>query len=136
MKMKPTNLISPLLYRQAIIAVVALVGCVAATYFINPARVIFYAQSLGFGIIIGIITTIITARFVLKSARAATEHPGMAMLPVYSGMIWKLAMMAGGAYVAFARLNLAPIFVILGYLVMQSGYIWFAFSLKDSENND
>lgn len=75
---------------------------------------------------LGILATLITARSVIRSSRAVAENPHFGMLPVYSGLLAKLLIVAGGTAFGLAYLGLGPLYVVLGYLAMQAGYIWVA----------
>jgi len=88
------------------------------------------AFALMFGAGLGIFTTAITARVVLRSGRAAADsadNPEAAgargMLPVYAGVVWKLLIVAGGAFVGMVYFDLRPLFLLLGFIIIQAGYI-------------
>lgn len=125
------QLIRPLLRRQLIIAAALLAVVFFAALIFHRgdmfAVAIPRARELAFGMLIGLAATLVTARGVSKSAALAATRPHLAKLPVYAAGLWKLGIMIGGAYLAFARFDLSPIFVILGYIAMQTGFIWHAF---------
>lgn len=97
----------------------------AALAALGPAR----AKAAAFGALLGILATVVTARSVVKSSRAAVENPQtpyLGMLPVYSGLLLKLLIVAGGAFAGLVYWELGPFYVVLGYLTMQAGYLWAA----------
>ena len=87
------------------------------------------AKAAAFGALLGILATVVTARSVVKSSRAVVENPQtpyLGMLPVYSGLLLKLLIVAGGAFVGLAYWKFGPLYVVLGYITMQAGYLWAA----------
>ena len=69
------------------------------------------AKAAAFGALLGMLATVVTARSVLKSGEAAARHPaGLAILPVYSGLLVKLLLVAGGAFAGLVWLQLGPLF--------------------------
>lgn len=84
-----------------------------------------------FGAGLGVFTTAITARVVIKSARSAAEAAGVdSLVPVYVGLAWKLLAVAGGAFVGMVYFDLRPLFLILGYIIVQAGYVSGAISVR------
>lgn len=88
------------------------------------------ATATAFGALLGILATLVTARSVLKSSRAVIDNPHLGphlgMLPVYSGLLFKLFIVAGGAFAGLVLMALSPIYLVLGYITMQAGYFWAA----------
>ena len=85
------------------------------------------AKAAAFGALLGMLATIVTARSVLKSGEAAARYPpGLAMLPVYTGLLMKILLVAGGAFAGLVWLQLGPLFLLLGYITMKAGYLWAA----------
>ncbi len=82
------------------------------------------AKAAAFGALLGILTTVVTARSVLHSSRAAAQHPHFGLLPVYAGLLLKLLIVAGGAFAGLVLLRLGPLYVVLGYITMHAGYLW------------
>ena len=85
-------------------------------------------QALWFGAGLGVCATLITAKSVLHSARIA-QHADLAnagLLPLFAGLGVKLIVVAGGAFIALARLDLAPLWLMFGFLIAQGGYFWAA----------
>ena len=119
------------LLAQAICAAVLLIGVAGASLMLgaddNPLpRIVAAAYGAG----LGITATIVTARSVVKSAQAAAAQPHFGLLPVFSGLLVKLALVAGGAYVGLAVFNLGALFMVAGYLAMQIGYVWVGLKSK------
>ena len=85
------------------------------------------AKSAAFGALLGILGTVITARSVLKSSRAAQQSPDLGpylgMLPLYFGLLFKLLLVAGGVFAGLAYFELGPFYIVLGYIIMQAGYL-------------
>ena len=82
------------------------------------------AKAAAFGALLGIATTVVTARSVLHSSHAAAQHPHFGLLPIYAGLLLKLLLVAGGTFAGLVHLNLEPLYVVLGYITMQAGYFW------------
>ena len=119
---------------QAVLAL-ALVALVALATLLwsGPAALktlgLARAQAVAFGSLLGILATVATARSVIKSGKAvANPHidPHFGMLPLYSGLLFKLLIVAGGAFLGLVYLRLGPLYVVLGYITMQAGYVWAA----------
>ena len=80
-------------------------------------------KALGFGSLLGIVNTILSARSVRRSSRAALTTPSLAMVPVYVGLLNKLVVIGGGIAFGLIALGLAPLFVVVGYAVSQAAFI-------------
>lgn len=85
-------------------------------------------KAVAFGAAIGMLTTIATARSVLKSTDTTkhTTDAGTGIIPLYTGLAIKLTLVAGGTLFGMTHLNLSPLLMLLGYLTMQLGYAWAA----------
>ena len=84
-------------------------------------------KAAAFGALLGMLATVVTARSVLKSGEAAARYPpGLAMLSVYTGLLMKILLVAGGAFAGLVWLQLGPLFLLLGYITMKAGYLWAA----------
>jgi hypothetical protein len=84
------------------------------------------AKGAGFGSLLGILATLVAARSVKKSSQAVVTNPYMGMFPLYAGLVFKLLIVAGGTWFGLVYLELGPIYVVLGYITMQAGYMWVA----------
>lgn len=115
---------------QAVCALALVVLVMLATALAAPAAALTSglarAGAAAFGSALGILATVVTARSVIKSGRAVADNPHLGLLPVYSGLLWKLLIVAGGAYFGLVYLQLGPLYVVLGYITMQAGYVWAA----------
>ncbi|WP_424947231.1 hypothetical protein [Candidatus Spongiihabitans sp.] len=126
---------------QALLAILLVAVVLATTVWSDPTTAtlsLARVKAVAFGSLLGILATVITARSVIKSSQAATEHSPkqghgesnasahLGMLPLYSGLLFKLLLVAGGAFVGLAYLQLGPLYIALGYITMQAGYIWAA----------
>lgn len=100
-------------------------------------------KAVAFGSLLGILATVITARSVIHSSRVATGYihgesthveanPGshLGMLPLYSGLLFKLLIVAVGTFAGLVYLKLGPLYIALGYITMQAGYLWLAVDHK------
>ena len=109
-----------------LIALVALATVVwsgtAALGTLGAARI----KAAAFGSLLGILATVATARSVVKSSRAVMKNPHFGMLPLYSGLLLKLLIVAGGVFWGLVHWQLGPLYVVLGYTIMQAGYLWAA----------
>ncbi len=88
------------------------------------------AKSAAFGSLLGILATLVAARSVKKSsgavAKSTESGPLMGMFPIYAGLLFKLLIVAGGTFFGLVHLGLGPLYVVLGYIAMQAGYMWVA----------
>ena len=103
-----------------VVLATALAAAPAAALTLGLAR----AVAAAFGSARGILATMVTARSVIKSGRAVAANPHLGLLPVYSGLLWKLLIVAGGAYLGLAHFGMKPLYLMLGYITMQAGYVW------------
>jgi len=120
---------------QALNALVMASGVVLLTVLFNwPVGLhlgLSRAYAFVFGAGLGIFTTAITARIVIKSARAAAEAAGVSSLtPVYVGLAWKLLLVAAGAIIGLLYFDLRPLFMMLGFITVQAGYVSGAISVR------
>ena len=90
-------------------------------------------QSLLCGAGIGMLATILTARSINKSAKIVKIGSGnshrnsgasLGMLPLYSGLLIKLIVVAGGAFIVLGMWRLGALWFVVGYLSVQIGYFW------------
>jgi len=103
-----------------VVLVTAIVSGPGAVATVGLAR----AAAAAFGAALGILATLATARSVIKSSRTVAASPHGGLLPVYSGLLWKLLIVAGGAYLGLAHFGMKPLYLMLGYITMQAGYVW------------
>lgn len=76
------------------------------------------AGSFAAGAALAMLTTAITARSVLQSERAAASAPQLGLAPVFAGLLAKLAVVAAGAFVGLAVLELAAGWFLAGFGVV------------------
>ena len=119
--------VRPVLIAQfALTFVLITVTLAVTTTFGEFATGISRAKACAFGAALGMLATLVTARSVLQSG-AAAENPAranLAIVPVFSGLLVKLLVVAGGAFAGLIWLQLPPFFLLLGYITMQAGYFW------------
>ncbi len=84
------------------------------------------AKGVAFGSLLGILATLVAARSVKRSSQAVVANPYLGMAPLFSGLVFKLLIVAGGIYIGLVYLELGPLYVVLGYITMQAGYMWVA----------
>ena len=112
---------------QAALALSLIALIVLATALLSGAQAlptlgVARAQAAAFGSLLGMAATVATARSVVLSARAARENPHLGLASVYFGLLLKLLIVAGGAFLGLVYWQLGPLYVALGYLIMQAGY--------------
>lgn len=76
-------------------------------------------QSSIYGSMLAITGTILSARSINRSSKVASDLAHSAMVPIYSGLLNKLVIVGGGIALGLIVLKLEPIFVVIGYLVVQ-----------------
>lgn len=102
----------------------------AATAISNPAEATALGwvrvKSLVFGALLGGLAVILTARSVVKSSHVAAEnaHFDFGMLPLYSGLVFKLVTIAVGVFLGLVYFHLALHYIVLGYSIMLAAYVW------------
>ena len=76
-----------------------------------------------YGSVLAIAGTILSARSIRRSARYSggegNELGFSALVPIYSGLLNKLFIVGGGIAFGLIWLDLKPVFVVLGYIVVQ-----------------
>ena len=91
--------------------------------FHNQAQIVDYLKAISFGSVLGIGNTILSARSVKRSSRAVLATPSLAMLPVYAGLLNKLVLIGGGIAFGLIVFDLNPLFVFVGYFVVQIAFV-------------
>ncbi len=81
-------------------------------------------KATGYGGLLGMLNTVLSARSVRKSSRAVIESPNRALLPVFAGLVNKLVIIGGGMAVGMIVAALMPLFVVIGYVVVQIAFVW------------
>ena len=76
-----------------------------------------------YGSVLAIAGTILSARSIRRSARYSAvdgnELSFSALVPIYSGLLNKLVIVGGGIAFGLVWLGLEPVYVVLGYIVVQ-----------------
>lgn len=121
---------------QAMLAVLLIVVVVLASTLWSDstavgALTLARIKAILFGSVLGSLATVITARSVLKCSRAIARRNAtgaepsayLEMLPLYSGMMLKILLIVGSIFGGLKYLQLAPLYVVLGYTTMQVGFI-------------
>jgi hypothetical protein len=76
-----------------------------------------------YGSVLAIAGTILSARSIRRSARYSAgdgkEMSFSALVPIYSGLLNKLVIVSGGIAFGLIWLGLEPVYVVLGYIVVQ-----------------
>lgn len=79
-----------------------------------------------FGVLLGMLGTLISRRSADRSGQAAMKAPQYALVPVYMGLLNKLLVVGGGLALGMVTLGFGPIYIVSGYLVSQLALIWVA----------
>ncbi|NKB76093.1 MAG: hypothetical protein GKR96_03365 [Gammaproteobacteria bacterium] len=113
-----------ILILQVTFAVITLAIIFGYFYSAEEGESVFdYLKAVGFGSLLGIGNTILSARSVQRSSRAVLVTPTLAMLPVYAGLLNKLVLIGGGVAFGLIALGLKPLFVVMGYFIVQAAFI-------------
>lgn len=83
-------------------------------------------KAVAFGGVLGILSTAITARNVLQSSRAVAAGSHLGSAPLYSGLLGKILLVAGGTLLGLIYFDLGPLSIVLGYSTMPVAYLWAA----------
>lgn len=79
--------------------------------------------SIAFGAGLAMFNTILARRSILRSSELAYRQPDASMLPVFSGLIQRLIVFAGGFSAGVMILSLQPLPIIIGFALAQFGYL-------------
>lgn len=121
--------------RRVLLAQVILGVVLVAVVWVVDSLGLGRAGAVAFGAVLGMLATMVTARSVIQSSRAAeTSH--FALLPLYSGLLFKLVLVAGGVFVGLVYLGLMPLYVLLGYITLQAGYFWAGTESPTTDSSD
>jgi len=92
--------------------------------FVDVKELFDMLKASGYGSLLGMGNTLLSARSVRRSGRAVIESPRLAMMPVYIGLLNKLILVGGGIALGLVVLGLKPPFVVAGYVVVQIAFFW------------
>jgi len=81
------------------------------------------AAAIALGAGLAIVNTILSWRSIQRSSVLAYKRPDASMLPVFSGLIQRLIVFAGGFSAGVLILNLSPLPILIGFALTQTGYL-------------
>ncbi len=81
------------------------------------------AIAAAYGAALGMVGTLISARSARRSSDNALERPEVALVPVYSGAVQKLLLVAAGVALGIVSLALYPLYLVIGLALVQLGYV-------------
>ncbi len=81
-----------------------------------------YAVALGCAL--GVVNTLLTGRSVQRASQALQQSKGLGMLPLYAGLVNKFLLVAGGIAVGGLILHWSLPFIVTGFVVMQTGFLF------------
>ncbi len=81
------------------------------------------AIAAAYGAALGMVGTLISARSAKRSSDHALERPEVALVPVYSGAVQKLLLVAAGVALGIVSLALDPLYLVIGLALVQLGYV-------------
>ncbi len=90
----------------------------------------FYAVALG--CVLGMVNTLLTGRSVQRASRALQRSKGLGMLPLYAGLVNKFLLVAGGIAVGGLVLHWPLPLIVLGFVVMQVGFLFCGTTIDES----
>lgn len=93
----------------------------------------FFAHALWsflYGAVLAIVATVISAVSAKYAGDAAYNHSSQAMLVVYLGAFKKLVLVAAGIAFALIKLQLNPIWILVGFIVMHLAQVIVAVTNK------
>ena len=82
------------------------------------------AGSSLYGSGLAIAGTILSARSVRRASEATRTSGNLAMIPIFSGLANKLVIVGGGIALGLIFLQLAPVEMLTGYIVVQFASVW------------
>ncbi|HED14541.1 MAG TPA: hypothetical protein ENI62_12950 [Gammaproteobacteria bacterium] len=92
-----------------------------------------YAVALG--CVLGIVNTLLTGRSVLRASQTLQHGKGLGMLPLYTGLVNKFLLVAGGIAVGGLVLQWSLPFIILGFVVMQVGFLFCSTTINELKDS-
>jgi hypothetical protein len=68
--------------------------------------------------------TILSARSVRRASEVARTSANLGMIPIFSGLLNKLVIVGGGIALGLIALQLAPIEMLISYIIVQFASAW------------
>lgn len=88
---------------------------------------IFFDLDHGAAVVLGaslaIVNTLLSRRSIQRASELAYQKPDMSMLPIFSGLIQRLMVFAAGFAAGVVWLSLAPLPILIGFILAQFGYL-------------
>jgi hypothetical protein len=82
-----------------------------------------HGAALAFGASLAIFNTILSRRSILRASDLAYTQPEVGMLPIFSGLIQRLLVFAGGFVSGILLWGLLPLPLMIGFALAQAGYL-------------
>ena len=108
-------------FKQVVIAQVGVL--IASAGFSGLFYGLDAGASIAFGAALAMFNTILARRSILRSSELAYRQPDASMLPVFSGLIQRLIVFAGGFSTGVIVLSLQPLSIVIGFALAQFGYL-------------
>ena len=108
-------------FKQVVIAQAGLL--IVSAIFTGLFYGLYEGISIVFGAGLAMFNTILARRSILRSSELAYRQPDASMLPVFSGLIQRLIVFAGGFSAGVIILSLSPLPIVIGFALAQFGYL-------------
>ncbi len=108
-------------FKQVVIAQAGLL--IASAIFTGLLSGMYEGVSIAFGAGLAMFNTILARRSISRSSELAYRQPDASMLPVFSGLIQRLIVFAGGFSAGVILLDLQPLPIVIGFALAQFGYL-------------
>ncbi len=113
------------LVRQAALAIPLVLWILAEGHLAGRgAQTAEQVISGGYGVLLGMLGTVMAWRSARQLGKAALKAPPFAWGPVYLGLLNRLIIVGGGLALGMVVLGLGPIYTVAGYLVSQLAFVW------------
>ena len=108
-------------FRQVILAQAGLALMVVVVLLLSVSLRAALSSSLG--VALAMVNTWVTRRSIQKSSALAYAQPELSMAPVFTGLVQRLALFAGGMLAGITILHLLPLYILIGFIILQLGYL-------------
>ncbi len=108
-------------FRQVVFAqfLLAAVGVLIATVVFDKS----HGLALAYGAALALINTLLSKRSIQRASRLAYQQVELSMVPVFTGLIQRLAVFAGGFSAGIMLMGLLPLPILIGFALTQLGYL-------------
>ena len=108
-------------FKQVILA--QLGWLVVSTLLVSLIFSLAHGIAIAFGAGLAIVNTVLSRRSILRASELAYTQPDAAMLPVFSGLLQRLAVFAAGFAGGVLLWGLLPLPILIGFALAQLGYL-------------